>query len=235
MERIQLVYHEEARRSGVYVIGGCGAPSILNDLGVDFVRNTFKGIVKLSRLTKTKCIGFVVCNELPNMLIWYLFFQYFNIYFISWYLTCQRNDNMTMELCAVLVLVAEKVFENPITLYGIKLFFYLRSMAFDCIFTLISSIKIISNGAKHHWITDPERNLLNKKKKKEKEKKEKRNVIYILPKSFKHCEEYMYICDVSFLSFFLFFFLISIFRRNNVRRPMVVTSAHSNDFFLLLK
>ena len=28
-----------------------------------------------------------------------------------------------MELCAVLVLVAEKVFENPITLYGIKLLF----------------------------------------------------------------------------------------------------------------
>ncbi|XP_068901269.1 saccharopine dehydrogenase-like oxidoreductase [Tenebrio molitor] len=43
MERMQLLYNEEAANKGVYVVPSCGVDSIPSDMGVDFVRKSFKG------------------------------------------------------------------------------------------------------------------------------------------------------------------------------------------------
>jgi short subunit dehydrogenase-like uncharacterized protein len=43
MERMQLLYNEEASQKGVYVVPACGLDSIPADMGVDFTRRTFKG------------------------------------------------------------------------------------------------------------------------------------------------------------------------------------------------
>ncbi|KAH0807406.1 hypothetical protein GEV33_015385 [Tenebrio molitor] len=43
MERMQLLYNEEAANKGVYVVPSCGVDSIPSDMGVDFVRKSFEG------------------------------------------------------------------------------------------------------------------------------------------------------------------------------------------------
>ncbi|CAH2085165.1 unnamed protein product [Euphydryas editha] len=45
MEKMQLLYDEQARDAGVYVISACGFDSIPNDLGVIFLQQNFGGTV----------------------------------------------------------------------------------------------------------------------------------------------------------------------------------------------
>ncbi|XP_063927422.1 saccharopine dehydrogenase-like oxidoreductase [Zophobas morio] len=43
MERMQLVYNEEAAKNGVYVVTSCGIDNIPADIGLEFLRKSFKG------------------------------------------------------------------------------------------------------------------------------------------------------------------------------------------------
>lgn len=45
MEKMQLKYHEEAQRRGVYIVSACGIDSIPCDLGVIFMQNKFAGTI----------------------------------------------------------------------------------------------------------------------------------------------------------------------------------------------
>ena len=45
MEKMQLLYHEEAREKGVYVVGACGFDSIPADMGQMFLTQTMSGDV----------------------------------------------------------------------------------------------------------------------------------------------------------------------------------------------
>jgi len=42
LEKIQLKYHEEAKEKGVYIIPSCGFDSVPCDLGVNFIKDSFK-------------------------------------------------------------------------------------------------------------------------------------------------------------------------------------------------
>lgn len=44
MEKMQLHYHEEANKKGVYIISSCGMDSIPADLGAMFMMKNFRGI-----------------------------------------------------------------------------------------------------------------------------------------------------------------------------------------------
>jgi len=45
LERMQLLYHEQAKEKGVYIVGACGFDSIPTDLGVAFLKSKFNGDV----------------------------------------------------------------------------------------------------------------------------------------------------------------------------------------------
>jgi len=40
---MELLYNEEARENGCYVIGACGFDSIPNDMGICFAKQEFQG------------------------------------------------------------------------------------------------------------------------------------------------------------------------------------------------
>ena len=40
---MQLLYHGKAKKAGVYVVGGCGAPNAPCDLGLHLTKQNFKG------------------------------------------------------------------------------------------------------------------------------------------------------------------------------------------------
>jgi short subunit dehydrogenase-like uncharacterized protein len=44
LEGMQLKYHEEAKKKGVYIVGACGFDSIPTDLGTVFLKQKFNGI-----------------------------------------------------------------------------------------------------------------------------------------------------------------------------------------------
>lgn len=41
---MQLNYHDEAAKKGVYIVGSCGFDSIPADMGVIYTRDQFKGM-----------------------------------------------------------------------------------------------------------------------------------------------------------------------------------------------
>ncbi|XP_023224355.1 lipid droplet localized protein-like isoform X1 [Centruroides sculpturatus] len=45
LEQMQLKYHEEARRKGIYILGACGFGNIICDLGISLIKRKFQGDV----------------------------------------------------------------------------------------------------------------------------------------------------------------------------------------------
>ncbi|KAL3872866.1 hypothetical protein ACJMK2_036051 [Sinanodonta woodiana] len=43
LERMQLLYHGDAKKSNVYVVGACGFDSVPSDMGVNFMKKQFDG------------------------------------------------------------------------------------------------------------------------------------------------------------------------------------------------
>lgn len=43
MEKMQILYHEEAKKNEVYIVSACGFDSIPADLGLVFLKNEFQG------------------------------------------------------------------------------------------------------------------------------------------------------------------------------------------------
>lgn len=41
---MQLNYHDQAAKNGVYIVGSCGFDSIPADMGVIYTRDQFKGM-----------------------------------------------------------------------------------------------------------------------------------------------------------------------------------------------
>ena len=54
LERIEAMYNKIAREAGVYLVGGCGSPNVLNDMGVHCTRNSFKGMDSVQCCPETR-------------------------------------------------------------------------------------------------------------------------------------------------------------------------------------
>ena len=82
MERMQLKYNKEAKQKGIYIISGCGWDGISVDMGVQFLKHNFDGIlnsVETYMTIKAEDKVNILPRSFSNSTCYHFFYQFIRL------------------------------------------------------------------------------------------------------------------------------------------------------------